>query len=107
MFFPFIPAQIIFIHMHHEMHRSGIYRVIKKTLDSLRKHLIHKREQLHKVVNRKKSVIPSIQLTRHRAVLCMRINCCTDEEIGNKVIVKKILPQNAVQALSSEKMQKI
>lgn len=55
MFFPFIPAQIIFIHMHHEMHRSGIYRVIKKTLDSLRKHLIHKRKQLHKVVNRKKS----------------------------------------------------
>lgn len=28
---------------------------LKKTLDSLRKHLIHKRKQLHKVVNRRKS----------------------------------------------------
>lgn len=50
---PFKLAQIIFIHMHPEMHRSRIYGAYKKTLDSLRKHFIHKRKQLHKIVIRK------------------------------------------------------
>lgn len=91
------------------MHRSHIYTVKKKKkktpLDSLRKHFIHKKKQLHQILIKKKN---DSKYTAYKAQrLCMRINCCPAEEIGNKVTVNKILLQNSVQALSLKKMLEI